>query len=71
MLCHPDVRGDTTMVAAKKREYERDIALYRKPTRDIPPADYSDEVSDEQLEAARKLIGNEFEGWQVVDGPAW
>ncbi len=42
-----------------------------KSKRDIPPADYSDEVTDEQLEAARQKIGNEFDDWVMVDSPAW
>lgn len=44
---------------------------FRKPTREIPPADYSDEVTDEQLDAARKEVGDMFDEWIVVDGPAW
>lgn len=60
------------MSALKKRVYEREEHFaYRKPTREIPPADYSDEVTNEQIEAARKKVGNEFEDWITVDGPAW
>lgn len=49
-------------------------ARSEKPMREIEPADYSDEVSDEQFEQLEKLaseaIGDADE-WQLVAGPAW
>ena len=41
--------------------------------RDIPPADYDEEITDEQLEALRKAVAQcvESEEWEIVDGPAW
>lgn len=59
------------MGALRKRTEDHYRMDFRKPTREIPPADYSDEVTDEQLEAARKEVGNMFDDWTVVDGPAW
>ncbi|MGO6699222.1 hypothetical protein ACCS33_07180 [Rhizobium ruizarguesonis] len=40
---------------------------------EIAPADYSDEVSDMELEALRKISANEIDehDLDVVDGPAW
>lgn len=58
------------MGAVKQRAYEHENR-YAKPKREVPPADYSDEVTDEQLDAARKHIGDTFDGWDIVDGPAW
>jgi hypothetical protein len=40
---------------------------------DPAPADYSDEVSDEGMEALAKFVSDELNGeeWDVVDGPGW
>lgn len=65
-------RGETTMGALRQRAFEREQTFaFRNPTREIPPAEYSDEVTEAQLEAARKVVGTEFEDWDIVDGPAW
>ncbi len=69
MFSHPDERGET-MSALKKRAPEHDHQ-FGQPTRQIPPADYTDEVTEEQLKAVRDKIGGEFDEWEVVDGPAW
>jgi hypothetical protein len=38
-----------------------------------PPADYTDEVSDEHLRALRECVVEEFEGetFEIASGPAW
>lgn len=60
------------MGAVRSRDFDRENTFnFRKPTREVPPADYADEVTEAQLQAARKLIGDEFENWEIVDGPAW
>lgn len=44
------------------------------PPRPKPePADYSDEVSEEQLKRIRELVRQDIEDeeFEVVDGPAW
>lgn len=58
------------MGAVKKTAIQRDVQL-KQPVREIPPADYSDEVTQEQIEAGRKQIGDQFKDWPIVDGPAW
>ena len=36
------------------------------------PADYSDEVTDADMEALSKLVCDSDEDeWELVDGPAW
>lgn len=70
MFTPPADRGEAIMGALRKHADEHRFEL-RKPTREVPPAEYSDEVTDEQLEAARKKMAKEFEDWIVVDGPAW
>jgi len=49
-------------------------ARAEQPVREIAPADYSDEVSNEQFEhlenLASEAIGDGDE-WQLVAGPAW
>lgn len=67
----PD-QGRTNMGAMKRPAVQRDGGP-KKPLRQIPPADYGDEVTDEQLDTLRKHASPAFEGeeWDVVDGPAW
>lgn len=45
----------------------------KKPYRQVPPADYSDEVSDEQLNDLKKRAAPAIDEdeWEAVDGPAW
>ena len=58
------------MGAFKKPVIQYDMRS-TQPKRELPPADYSDEVTTEQLDAARKEMGDPFEEWAVVGGPAW
>lgn len=43
------------------------------PFREIAPADYFDEISDDYLELIKKSASPflDNEEWEVVDGPAW
>lgn len=70
VFSHPETRGETTVGALKKQAYEPE-PRFNQAKRELPPADYDDEVTDAQLEAARKKVGNEFDDWVIVDGPAW
>ena len=45
-----------------------------RPWRDqVLPADYSDEVTDEDFDALRKFVASEIgpKDLEVADGPAW
>ena len=43
-----------------------------KPTYPLPePADYSDEVSDADLDALKNVVGQDDDEMDLVDGPAW
>lgn len=45
-----------------------DAPIYPTPR----PADYSDEVSEADMEALRKAVADlDKEEWETVDGPAW
>ena len=50
-----------------------DYAARPKWRPEIAPADYSDEVTDADFEALRKIVQAEFddEELELVDGPAW
>lgn len=51
---------------------ETKIATTRKSTLPAQP-DYSDEITQEQIEAARKQVSQllDDDEWIIVDGPAW
>jgi len=50
-----------------------DSAHARKPEKSLPPANYSGEPSEEQLDRIRESVREEIESgnWKTVDGPAW
>lgn len=60
------------MGALKKREAAFEPAEF-KHTRPPTQPDYSDEVTDAQLDALREDVAEELAGekWKIVDGPAW
>jgi len=37
------------------------------------PADYSDEVTDQDIQALNAMVASELEGeeWELIDGPGW
>lgn len=72
VFCHPDARGEAIMGALKQREAAFEPAEF-KHTRPPTQPDYSDEVTDEQLDDIRKKVADELasERWKIVDGPAW
>ncbi|WP_455296468.1 hypothetical protein [Brucella pituitosa] len=43
------------------------------PMREIAPADYFDEISDDYFELIKKSADALLDGeeWEIVDGPAW
>lgn len=63
-------KGEDDMSAMRKRAHEHEFQS-RTAVREIPPADYSDEVTAEQIETAKRILEDDFKDWKVVDGPAW
>lgn len=51
------------------REASEDLP--EKAAVDLPPADYSDDVTDEQLAEIRDQTAESVAGHEIVDGPAW
>lgn len=61
------------MSAVKRHAGVRNNAGVRKTFRQIPPADYSDELSEEHFKELEKRAAPALrdEEWEIVDGPAW
>jgi hypothetical protein len=61
-------QGVVAMNSLRKEKFATNPA-YRAPA----PADYCDEVTDEQMEAVSQLVAREFQGEtpEVINGPAW
>lgn len=63
--------GEATMIPLRRPNgYSVDA---RVPPKEPPPADYLDEVEQDDLDALRAYVKGEVEvgEWESVDGPAW
>lgn len=64
-------QGDIMSRVPQPIEYGAESNIRWKPP--VLPADYSDDVTDEQLDALRKIATQEIgeDEFELVDGPAW
>ncbi|GAA5666161.1 hypothetical protein Brsp07_04670 [Brucella sp. NBRC 14130] len=60
-------------MSALKKVETYSLTHVQVPFREIAPADYFDEISDEYFELIKKTASSllDDEEWEVVDGPAW
>jgi len=63
-----DEPAQETLMGPLRREYTP-APRYPEPA----PADYSDEITPEHLQALEKCVREEIESekWELVDGPGW